>query len=237
MSEMKDFVYQSARTLPVILLLDSSGSMELKNRIGVLNRAVREMLESFKKSSNTIASISVAIITFSGTSAKVHLPMTAVDELDIDTLQDMTASGSTPMGDAISKAKAIIEDKAQIPSRAFRPTVVLVSDGKPMDPWEEPLRAFTEEGRSAKCCRMAMGIEVEKDTDAWKVLKTFAGSEEQVFDGGADAAEIGRFFQYVTMSTPARIQNPDPNVVPSMKEVFNKPVVDGGGGDDDDFPF
>ena len=118
MSEMKDYVYQTARTLPVILLLDSSGSMELNNRIGVMNHAVREMLESFKKSSNTIASISVAIITFCGTSAKIHLPLTAVDELDLDTFQNMVANGSTPMGGAISTAKSIIEDKEQKIGRA-----------------------------------------------------------------------------------------------------------------------
>ncbi|MCI8397862.1 MAG: VWA domain-containing protein [Oscillibacter sp.] len=236
MSEMKDFVYQTARTLPVILLLDGSGSMEVNNRIGILNHAVREMLESFRKASSTIASISVAVIAFGGASARVHLPMTAVDELDLDALQDLTAFGRTPMGDAIAKAKAIIEDKAQIPSRAFRPTVVLVSDGQPNDPWEEPLRAFKEEGRSAKCYRMAMGIEVPKGGEAYEVLKSFASDGENVFDG-ADAAQISRFFQYVTMSTTSRIKSANPNQVPSMAEVFAPPVLAEDGGDDDDFPF
>lgn len=235
MSDMKDYVYQTARTLPVILLLDSSGSMKEKNRIGVMNHAVREMLESFKNSSNPIASISVSIITFSGTAARIHLPLTTVDELDLDALQDMVANGNTPMGGAITQAKAMIEDKAQIPSRAYRPTVVLVSDGKPNDPWEEPLRAFKEEGRSAKCYRMAMGIEVEPGSDGYKVLESFASDAEQVFDG-KDAAEIGKFFQYVTMSTTARIKSGDPNTVPTMKEVFAKPAVEGG-DDADDFPF
>ena len=48
MSEMKDFVYQTARTLPVILLLDISGSMFENNKIGAMNSAVRDMLTSFK---------------------------------------------------------------------------------------------------------------------------------------------------------------------------------------------
>lgn len=236
MSEMKDFVYQTARTLPVILLLDSSGSMAEENRIGVMNHAVRDMLESFKKSSNTIASISVAIITFSGTAASVHLPMTAVDELDLDAFQDMTAGGKTPMGGAISMAKSIVEDKEQIPSRAYRPTVVLVSDGRPTDSWQEPLRAFKEDGRSAKCYRMAMGIKVDPASEGFEVLKSFASDEEQVFDG-KDAAQIGKFFQYVTMSTTARIKAADPNAVPSMKEVFAKPAVGDADDNEDDFPF
>ena len=83
MSEMKDFVYQTARTLPVILLLDISGSMFENNKIGAMNSAVRDMLTSFKNYSNTIATISTASITFGGSSARVHLPMTVVDELDL----------------------------------------------------------------------------------------------------------------------------------------------------------
>ena len=83
MSEMKDFVYQTARMLPVILLLDTSASMFENNKIGAMNSAVRDMLASFKSYSNTIASISIAIITFGGSSARVHLPMTAIDDLDL----------------------------------------------------------------------------------------------------------------------------------------------------------
>lgn len=235
MSEMKDFVYQTARTLPVILLLDTSGSMFENNKIGVMNSAVRDMLASFKNCSNTIASISVAIITFGGPSASIHLPMTAVDMLDLDALQDMDAYGMTPMGEAISIAKSIIEDKEQIPSRSYRPTVVLVSDGMPNDAWETPLEEFKSSGRSAKCYRMAMGIGVERGSDAYGVLKSFTSDEEQVFDA-SNAAEINKFFRYVTMSTTSRIRTANPNLVPSMEKVFSTPEnIDIE--DDDDFPF
>lgn len=235
MSEMKDFVYQTARTLPVILLLDTSGSMYENNKIGAMNSAVRDMLSSFKHYSNSIASISTAIITFGGSSARIHLPMTAIDELDLDAFQDMEADGMTPMGEAISIAKAMIEDKEQIPSRAYRPTVVLVSDGMPNDHWESPLDEFKSGGRSAKCYRMAMGIGVERGSDAYDVLNRFTSDVEQVFDA-SDAVEIGKFFQYVTMSTTSRLKTANPNHVPSMEEVFSEPEVDSEEADDD-FPF
>lgn len=235
MSEMKDFVYQTARTLPVILLLDTSGSMNENNKIGAMNSAIRDMLISFKRFSNTIASISTAIITFGGASANVHLPMTAVDELDLVAFQDMEARGMTPMGEAISIAKSMIEDKEQIPSRAYRPTVVLVSDGMPNDRWEVPLEEFKADGRSAKCYRMAMGIGVDRGSDAYDVLKSFTSDEEQVFDA-SDATEISKFFRYVTMSTTSRIKTANPNLVPSMEEVFAQPEVESNEVDDD-FPF
>jgi uncharacterized protein YegL len=60
-------------------------------------------------------------------------------------------------------AKAMIEDKDVVPSRAYRPTVVLVSDGGPNDAWEKPLNAFISDGRSAKCDRMAMAIGADAD--------------------------------------------------------------------------
>lgn len=236
MSELKDFVYQTARTLPVILLLDTSGSMSENSKIDVMNSAVRDMLKNFKRFSNTVASISVAIITFGGTSAKVHLPITAMEELNLDAFQDMTANGSTPMGDAITKAKEIIEDKEQIPSRAYRPTVVLVSDGMPNDRWQQPLQQFSGEGRSAKCYRMAMGIGVGQSGTAYQVLKEFATDPEQVF-GAEDAAEISKFFQYVTMSTTSRIRTANPNLIPTMDEVLAQPEAGGDSGDEEDFPF
>ena len=222
----------------MILLLDTSGSMYENNKIGVMNSAVRDMITSFKRYSNTIASISTAIITFGGSSAKIHLPMTSIDELDIDALQDMEASGMTPMGEAIAIAKSIIEDKEQIPSRAYRPTVVLVSDGMPNDRWEEPLQSFKSDGRSSKCYRMAMGIGVDHAGEAYEVLKSFTSDAEQVFDA-ADAEEISKFFRYVTMSTTARIKTANPNLVPSMDEVLAQPEVENGEADDndDDFPF
>ena len=132
-------------------------------------------------------------------------------------------------------AKAMIEDKEQIPSRAYRPTVVLVSDGRPNDQWKGPLDVFMSEGRSAKCYRMALGIGVERGSEAYDVLKRFTSDVEQVFDA-SDAAEIGKFFQYVTMSTTARIKTANPNHVPSMEEVFAEPEIDRDEADDD-FPF
>ena len=235
MSEMKDFVYQTARPLPVILLLDTSGSMFENNKIGAMNSAGRDMLTSFKSYSNTIASISTAIITFGGSSAHIHLPMTAIEELDLTAFQDMEASGMTPMGEAISIAKAMIEDKEQIPSRAYRPTVVLVSDGMPNDRWEEPLEKFKSDGRSAKCYRMAMGIGVDRGSDAYDVLKRFTSDEEQVFDA-SDATEIGKFFRYVTMSTTSRIKTANPNLIPNKEEVFSQSESEDD-EIDDDFPF
>ena len=85
----------------------------------------------------------------------MQLPFTPVSRIE---MVDMEAEGMTPMGDALRQAKAMIEDKEQTPSRAYRPLVVLCSDGGPNDNWESAMDDFINNGRSAKCDRMAMAI-------------------------------------------------------------------------------
>ena len=70
MEELKEFVYQNARTLPVVLLLDTSGSMYENGKIATMNSAVNEMIEGFKSLDSTNAQISVSIVTFGGTAQK-----------------------------------------------------------------------------------------------------------------------------------------------------------------------
>lgn len=224
MQEINEFVYQSARTLPVVLLLDTSGSMNENGRIGTLNSAVSEMIEKFKGLDSTNAQISVAVVTFGG-EAKVHTSLKPATEISLNA---MTANGMTPLGAALNIAKGLIEDKEVITSRAYRPIVVLVSDGIPNDNWRGPLEQFKTEGRTAKCYRMAMGIGVGENSEEYRMLKSFINEEEKVFCA-SEAGEIMSFFKYVTMSVATRSKSQNPNVVPKPSEIFED--------DDDDVLF
>ena len=148
-----DFTVAKAKPLPVVLLLDVSTSMQ-GNSISQLNSAVKEMILDFAAAEKNEVEILVSIITF-GAEVLLHTPYTSAKDVE---WQDMTVSGMTPMGTAFSMAKAMIEDKETTPSRAYRPTIVLVSDGAPNDVWQQPLRELVNEGRSQKCDRMAMAI-------------------------------------------------------------------------------
>ena len=214
MEELNQFTYQTPKTLPVVLLLDTSGSMHENGKIAVLNSAVNEMLTSFKNLDATNASISVSIITFGG-NAQICQELKPVSEIgEIN----MIASGMTPMGGAVRLAKEMIENKEIITSRTYRPTVVLVSDGMPNDSWEDAIDLFKNDGRSAKCYRMAMGIGVEEGTTEHKVLENFISNEERVYYI-EDASNIGKFFKYVTMSVTSRTRSQNPNIVPKKEEI------------------
>lgn len=205
-----DFTASKAKPLPIILLLDTSGSM-WGDKIASLNDAVRKMLGTFTKEESQANEFLVSIITFGG-SASLAYPPTPASKLSY---ANLSADGGTPLGAAIDVAKSLIEDREQMPGRAYRPLVVLVSDGVPTDSWESKLDHFIQDGRSAKCDRMALGIGREAyEGQGRATLERFiAGTEHRVFEA-KDAGEIHNFFKFVTMSVVTRSLSQNPNAVP-----------------------
>jgi len=207
MFDPKKFTTPTAKPLPVVLLLDVSHSM-VGDKIANLNKAVEDMLDTFAQEEKMETEILVSVITF-GNQVELHVPYTKASQVQ---WQDLEASGMTPMGTALNMAKAMIEDKETTPSRAYRPTIVLVSDGQPNDSWERPLKDFISEGRSSKCDRMAMAI----GSDANKtVLKCFIEGMPHDLFCAENAGQLHEFFQRVTMSVTLRTQSKNPDVVPA----------------------
>lgn len=211
------FTAAKAKPLPVILLLDVSGSMG-GEKIRNLNDAVRDMLEVFRDTENSETEIWVAIITF-GDQVKLHQKLVSAGQIQ---WQDLSAGGSTPLGVALQMAKAMIEDKNIVPSRAYRPTVVLVSDGQPTDDWENPLKGFISDGRSGKCDRMAMAIGAQADET---VLGKFIEGTPNGLFYSENAKQMRDFFKFVTMSVTIRTKSQTPNVIPEAKVIDVKPTT------------
>ncbi len=220
---LKEFSVSAARPLPVILLADVSGSMSVHGKIDALNRAVSEMLHVFVSEGTNRAEIQVAVVTFGGTAA-VHQPLAPAREV---TWESMTASGTTPLGAALDLTTGMLEDKTIVTSRAYRPTLVLVSDGQPNDEWEAPLERLLESPRASKAFRFAMGIGPDADLD---MLRRFlADPEGRVFQA-EDARQIIEFFRWVSMSVVSRSRSASPNATPSNVPEL-KPSVTGSTGD------
>lgn len=217
---LDNFTLREARPLPVIILADTSGSMSQNGKIQALNRAIREMLDSFAGEDDSNVAIQVGVVCFGG-QAELHTDLQPAADID---WQNMGASGGTPMGAAFDLVRQMVEDQDCIPSRAYRPTLVLVSDGHPTDNWNSALEKLVASERASKADRFAMGIGTDTDT---QVLEKFIKNdlELDVFSA-ADAADIRKFFQFVTMSVTTRSRSANPNIQPESIE-----------GDLDDFVF
>ena len=206
MSELKKFQIQAARPLPVIVLADTSGSMSEGGKIEALNSALQDMIATFSHESRLRAEIQVSVITFGGSSAELNLPLTPAHQ--IQSFSQLTADGATPLGGALRLASQLIEDKDIVPSRAYKPVIVLVSDGYPNDEWETPFAQLQNGERSSKATRFAMGIGADADVS---MLADFANDPEAPLFQASEARDIHRFFRAVTMSVSARSQSSTPN--------------------------
>lgn len=211
------FTTSKPKPLPVILLLDVSGSMS-GAKIQNLNEAVKDMLLTFRDTENGETEIHVAIITF-GEEVKLHQSLASAGDMQ---WRDLLASGGTPLGTALSMAKAMIEDRNIVPSRAYRPVVVLVSDGRPGDSWNQPLADFIGQGRSSKCDRMAIAIGADADES---VLSKFIEGTQYPLFYAENAKQLRDFFKLVTMSVTTRTLSQNANVVPEAKSMDVKPAT------------
>lgn len=215
------YTVAKAKPLPVVLLLDTSSSMNAggeQSKIAELDSAVRDMIKDFAHEEQLETEIQVSVITFGYDGAKLALPYTNASKVEMKKLE---AQGNTPMGTALRMAKDMIEDKETTPSRAYRPLVILCSDGAPNDDWEAPMNNFIKDGRSSKCDRMAMAIGSDANE---AVLKRFIEGTENPLFYAKDASSMHKFFKFVTMSVATRSHSQNPNVI--MKIEPPKEIVE-----------
>ncbi|MGL5051431.1 MAG: vWA domain-containing protein [Fusobacteriaceae bacterium] len=201
-----EFKAQVKKMLPLILLVDTSGSME--NCIGELNNSIEEMLKELNEQQSLRAEIHISFITFGNGGASLHTPLTPIKNI---VFQRFVEGGMTPLGGALKIAKDMIEDRDVIPSNSYKPTIIMLSDGGPNDNWEKPFVDFVQNGRTQKCERISLGIGINY---IHEILEKFS-SDKRVFKAD-EAKNIPDFFKFVTMTMKEK----------SISETPNKVVVD-----------
>lgn len=214
---INNFIKKEGRALPVFILLDVSGSMK-GEKIETVNVALKEMINSFKKIENPKGIVEMCLITFGGSQVNVIKELSQLKDSDVYTL---TANGNTPMGMAFEKVAEMIEDKNVVSSRAYTPTIVLISDGNPTDynpagksieeimAWESLMKIHSGI-RCSKATKLAMGIGGDVDTN---ILKAFINNNEIPVISAKDNNTISKFFEWVTMSVSVRSVSSNPNQV------------------------
>ena len=208
------------RLVPVLLLVDTSGSMAADGKIDVLNDAVIRMIAVFKKMSMPGWEYSLSVISFGGI-AKVHLPPTVIETV---VWSPLGAVGSTPMGEAFSLATQLLNDETAIPMRSFKPQIILVSDGIPTDDYKEPLKELGESKHGKRSFRFAVGIGADARLE---VLKEFAGKEGEVVP--VERVELlTEFFKYVTLAVTKSVVRPvkSQTELPTFKDFSTSEIIE-----------
>ena len=217
---LNSFVAQEARPLPIFVLADVSGSMS-GPKIKELNIALRDMISALNNVDDVRGKFQLCVISFGGNAANVVQPLTDVAKVS---LTELEANGETPMGSAFTQVAEMIENREIVPSRAYAPTIVLISDGMPTDfsggqdysNWA-PLVMLHSGPRSSKCQRLAMGIGDDADM---AMLKAFVKNNQIPVIKSNSAKGIASFFHWVTMSTIARATSVAPNNVSVVAPTY-----------------
>jgi len=164
--------------LPVILMLDNSGSMDGQKNIS-LNLTVSEMIRNFSKDAPSNIDVYVSVITL-GEKASLHTSFTASKDFTFD---GVTCGGNAYFSRAVDLAISTLVYSNIMTKTALSPIIILVSDG-----------FLNEELRNnaiAQFQRLSIGIGIELDSNA---LSTFASKESNVFLP-QDSSDIIKFFE------------------------------------------
>ena len=182
------------RRFPVILLLDSSGSMLMNGKIDTLNQAVNETLDTFKRGIDEQTEIYVAAIVFGGEGAELRQSFQPALEAS---WEDLTGYGRTHLGGAFTLAAETLEDFFHNDIYGYKPVLILFSDGSASDDWRAPLQRLLEVARAKKIDRFALRIGCDVDEE---ILNKFVGDGKE---GGlfpaSEACQLVKFFRIVTI--------------------------------------
>ena len=108
----------------VLLVVDASGSMAARQRLGEVKTAVLSLLlDAYQRRDK------VALITFGGREASLVLPPTSSVEAAALRLRHLHAGGRTPLAEGLVKAGEVIRVEA-LKDATRRPLLVVVTDGR-----------------------------------------------------------------------------------------------------------
>ena len=219
------FVIKGPRLLPILLILDTSTSMQ-GERIAALNRAVRDMIEQCSKYCTRDTAIAVGVLAFNNSVTQILLNGESSFAIASHAKwTDLSADGGTFLNLALDEAKALIDNPNTLPPNCYRPLVVLLTDGEPFPGWEEPMKRFCTEGRSGKCDRLAVMVGEERNLHP---LEKFVEGTSNPVLRAKDPINLERFFKLVTLTVTTRLVSRTPDVVVSLNPEKAQQRIDIG---------
>lgn len=151
---------------PVALLLDTSSSM-VGNPIRELNEGVTQFYRELSEDPVAANSVELTVITFGLGGVQHYRKFQPITQAASRPRPVLKSGGMTPMGGAINMGLREIKDRRKFYEHygmaAFKPWMVILTDGAPNDEWEGPAaraRKTAEKGQI-----VLLGVGVGKDVD------------------------------------------------------------------------
>lgn len=188
------------RRLPVYLVIDVSGSMS-GEPIESLKNGIQLFVSTLRQDPYALETAYISIITFES-QAKQIVPLT---ELATFQIPNITASGSTALGEALSlladRIEAEVTKTTQDVKGDWKPLIFIMTDGCPTDDWQKGLDRLRKVRTGLMvACAAGSGADTE-------VLKAI--TEVVVHLDTADQGTIKAFFKWVSASVSTGSQKVD----------------------------
>lgn len=190
--ELDDDVPVETRIL-LLLCLDTSGSMA-GNPMSEVNDKLAQWCAELRQTPYYARSLEIALVTFGNGGVQVWRGPDQLDYRDEDAFLRLhrfrppllSASGGTPMGEALSRSLDIIsarKDRFDRDSEQYyRPILWLVSDGEPTDEWRPLVPVIAQLERRGSVLVYAVGINTHVNEMRAKVLSDLCPDRHHEID-------------------------------------------------------
>lgn len=196
--EPDDLIDNPTTRVPVVLCLDTSGSMSVDNKIGKLHQAVKKFFYDIQNDETAKYALELCIISFDFTAKKLLDFSTVINQTEAFQKVNLIAHGQTAMGEAVNMAVDLVEKrKAEYKSKGvdyWQPWMVLMTDGVPTDDISAAAQRVSDLVNNGKLVVFPIGI---GDDANMEVLAKFSPKNSPLKMRGL---EFAAFFQWLGKS-------------------------------------
>lgn len=191
------------KTIPVIFLIDTSGSMD---GLGItqVNINLKEYIEDLKTDPQTKEAVQVTIVTFNSSASIIK----NFEPIAMLVPPVLTADATTDLALGLCKLMEVIQEKSDyIRANCKRPLLIFMSDGNP-DPgckWKPELDNMNADYIMKRAVRVALGAgnNINDSTLEAFILNKETDRAVKV----ADVQDLREFFKYLQTITREMISN------------------------------
>lgn len=194
----KDLLENTSDRVIICICVDASMSMIQKGRKKNVDAGIKKFIQFCKEDTYAKDSVELCIITFGGDKAEIVQPFANVKSASFDGIHP---NGNTPLGSAVLQAVNMIKERKEIINEygrsAYKPWLIIMSDGKATDDTDESARIVNEMIKSrelkVKC------IDMSEDNEKSDLEKYTLGGKIETIKG----LEIQEFFSMLSRSASA----------------------------------